>query len=115
MADLKTFRAANNIKQKDLSAYLNVTAPYLSQIEAGIRPLSKSLIEKIAENPYDWDLSYLYKERPSESPSPSLSQAKASKAEVANIVAAYEKSERLIVELNKKNFAIQTENDRLKE
>lgn len=41
MIDIKGFRKANGIKQKEICELLSIAQPYLSAIEQGGRPLSK--------------------------------------------------------------------------
>ena len=64
--DIKAFRKANRLSQKMLAEYLGVGQGFISQIEAGERPLPMNLLDKILANP-EWDISMIIPERESES------------------------------------------------
>lgn len=51
--NLKGFRKENGVSQQELAEYLGIGQGYVSQMERGDRPVQKSVIEKIKENP-DW-------------------------------------------------------------
>ena len=59
MDTIKTFRKCNKISHVALAEYLNVTQGFISQIEKGICPIPESVISKLLENPYNWDVSML--------------------------------------------------------
>lgn len=46
---LTVVRAAKGLQQKDLADLLGVTPSYISRIEKGERPMSKKMIEKLAD------------------------------------------------------------------
>lgn len=50
MFDLKRFRKENNLTQKQLAEYLNVTQGFVSQIEKGASQLPERYISKILED-----------------------------------------------------------------
>ena len=64
--DLKAFRKANRLSQQKLAEYLGVGQGFISQIEAGERPLPMNILDKILENK-DWDTSGLMPETTHES------------------------------------------------
>ena len=53
--DLRKFRKANGIKQQELADFLGIGQGYVSQMERGDRPISKSVMEKIESNP-EWKI-----------------------------------------------------------
>ncbi len=64
--DLKAFRKANRLSQAKLAEYLGVGQGFISQIEAGERPLPMNLLDKILGNK-DWNTTGIVPERPSDS------------------------------------------------
>lgn len=60
--EIKAFRTANNLEQKEVAEYLGVTRQQISQIENGKSGLSKENIRKLLSNPYGWDVSMLPKD-----------------------------------------------------
>lgn len=64
--DIKAFRKANRLSQKMLADFLGVGQGFISQIEAGERPLPMNLLDKILSNK-EWDISMIIPERESES------------------------------------------------
>lgn len=53
--DLKAFRKANGINQQELAEYLGIGQGFVSQMERGDRPIPKSIMEKILNNP-EWTI-----------------------------------------------------------
>ena len=52
---LRSLRERRGLRQAELADTLNVSAPYLSQLENDQRPLTTALIERLAELfPLDW-------------------------------------------------------------
>lgn len=46
---LTVVRAAKGLQQKELAELLGVTSSYISRIESGERPMSKKMVEKLAD------------------------------------------------------------------
>ena len=59
--DLKGFRKANGITQKELADYLGISNAFISQIEMGDRSLPKNQLSKILLNQMGWDTTELRK------------------------------------------------------
>ena len=59
MADLKRFRRDNNLSQEDLSNYLGVSIPFISQIETGKRDIPEHQLSKLLLNRMNWDVTAL--------------------------------------------------------
>lgn len=64
--DIKAFRKANRLSQKDLADFLGVGQGFISQIESGDRPMPMNLLDKILEHE-GWDTTSIVPERPVES------------------------------------------------
>ena len=64
--DIKAFRKANRLSQKDLADFLGVGQGFISQIESGDRPMPMNLLDKILEHE-GWDTTAIVPERPVES------------------------------------------------
>lgn len=64
--DIKAFRKANRLSQKDLADFLGVGQGFISQIESGDRPMPMNLLDKILEHE-GWDTTAIVPERPLES------------------------------------------------
>ena len=62
MADLKAFRATNNLYQKDLSEFLGVSIGFISAIERGDSKLPAEQLAKLLANTNGWDTTYLTSE-----------------------------------------------------
>lgn len=59
MIDLKAFRKANELTQKDLAEYLGVHHSFIANIETGRSLLPDEQLDKILSNNKGWDLSML--------------------------------------------------------
>lgn len=59
MADLKKFRRDNNLSQEDLSNFLGVSIPFISQIETGKRDIPEHQLSKLLLNRMNWDVTAL--------------------------------------------------------
>lgn len=59
MADLKRFRRDNNLSQEDLSNFLGVSIPFISQIETGKRDIPEHQLSKLLLNRMNWDVTAL--------------------------------------------------------
>lgn len=57
--DIKAFRKANNISQKQLANYLNVTQGLVSQWEAGKYKVPMSCIDQLIKNKEGWNMTPL--------------------------------------------------------
>lgn len=54
-SELRDLREVRKLRQADLAEKLDISAPYLSQLESGARPLNPALLEKLARLfPLDW-------------------------------------------------------------
>lgn len=62
MADLKAFRATNNLYQKDISEFLGVSIGFISAIERGDSKLPAEQLAKLLANTNGWDTTYLTSE-----------------------------------------------------
>ncbi len=61
-SDFVLFMKVNQLKQKEVAAYLDVTPQYISQIVKGLSKLQESRIKSLRENPA-WDSSMLNDEK----------------------------------------------------
>lgn len=59
LINLTAFRQRNNILQKELADYLDVSRGYISMIESGRSTIAKESLDKIYENPYHWNVEDL--------------------------------------------------------
>ena len=59
MKNFYKFLEVNNLKRKDLAAYLGVSGPFITQICKGERDLPAEKLAQIKQNPYGWDTSML--------------------------------------------------------
>lgn len=59
MIDLKAFRKANKLTQKDLAKYLGVHHSFIANIETGRSLLPNEQLDKILSNTNGWDISML--------------------------------------------------------
>ena len=55
MFDLKEFRRANGITQAELARYLDVSEPFISQVETGKAKLPQDKLEMLLNNDMGWD------------------------------------------------------------
>lgn len=62
MADIKAFRRANNLRQRELADYLGVSITFISHAETGISKLPKEKYFQILNNNNGWDVSMLLAE-----------------------------------------------------
>ena len=53
--NLKRFRAANGLSQRDLASFLGVTQGFISRVESGASPLPDTLLDAIC-NKTDWEV-----------------------------------------------------------
>ena len=53
--DIRKFRKANNISQKDLADFSGVTQGAVSQWESGLTNIPSSIFQKIMLNDKAWD------------------------------------------------------------
>lgn len=59
MIDIKEFRKENNLRQSDIAAYLGTSKSFISQIEAGKRPLPATMLSMLLNNDRGWSTSML--------------------------------------------------------
>lgn len=59
MKDFKGFIFFNNLSQKEVIEYLQVSKGYMSLVISGKKKLSEENFRKLIENPYGWDTSML--------------------------------------------------------
>lgn len=59
MADLRAFRKANKLKQKDLAKYLNTTCAFISMVETGTSKLPPEKLSLLLNNTEGWETSML--------------------------------------------------------
>lgn len=59
MADLRAFRKANKLKQKDLAKYLNTTCAFISMVETGASKLPPEKLSLLLNNTEGWETSML--------------------------------------------------------
>lgn len=59
MADLRAFRKANKLKQKDLAKYLNTTCAFISMVETGASKLPPEKLSLLLNNTQGWETSML--------------------------------------------------------
>lgn len=57
MTELKAFRKANNLLQKDLAEFLGVSREFISMAESGKAPLPYPHLRKLLDNEQGWDVS----------------------------------------------------------
>lgn len=54
MFDFKGFRRENNLTQIEVATYLGTSKSFISQIEAGTRPLPSAMLSKLLDNKKGW-------------------------------------------------------------
>ena len=59
MIDLKEFRKANNLLQKDVADYIGVSRGYIAMVESGKTSLPIKQLRKLLNNTLGWDISML--------------------------------------------------------
>lgn len=59
MKDFKGFIFYNNLSQKEVIEYLQVSKGYMSLVISGKKKLSEENFRKLMENPYGWDTTML--------------------------------------------------------
>ena len=59
--DIKAFREANNLTQKQLGDYLGIDKGFVSAIEHGKSKFPKAKLTLLLNNPHNWDVSMLCK------------------------------------------------------
>jgi transcriptional regulator with XRE-family HTH domain len=64
MKDFKGFIFYNNLSQKEVMKYLQVSKGYMSLVISGKKNLSEENFRKLIENPYGWDTSMLTSNQP---------------------------------------------------
>lgn len=64
MKDFKGFIFYNNLSQKEVMEYLQVSKGYMSLVISGKKNLSEENFRKLVENPFGWDVSMLREEQP---------------------------------------------------
>ena len=62
MANIRAFRSANCLIQKDLSEFLGVSITFISAVERGDSKLPAEQLAKLMGNPYGWDTTALTEE-----------------------------------------------------
>jgi transcriptional regulator with XRE-family HTH domain len=108
IVDLKAFRKANNLKQEDVSGYLDTSRVFISQVESGKSKLPSEQLEKLLSNPYGWDTTALT------SPAPTIS-TKVSGNGKANVQVGDNNHMDSDTELKMKVAVLEKENELLKE
>ena len=59
MFDFKGFRKENNLTQIEVATYLETSKSFISQIEAGARPLPSAMLSKLLDNKKGWSTAKL--------------------------------------------------------
>lgn len=59
MFDFKGFRKENHLTQIEVATYLNTSKSFISQIEAGTRPLPATMLSKLLDNKEGWSTAML--------------------------------------------------------
>lgn len=59
MFDFKGFRKENNLTQIEVATYLETSKSFISQIEAGTRPLPSAMLSKLLDNKKGWSTAKL--------------------------------------------------------
>lgn len=59
MFDFKGFRRENNLTQIEVATYLGTSKSFISQIEAGTRPLPAPMLSKLLDNKEGWSTAKL--------------------------------------------------------
>ena len=59
MFDFKGFRRENNLTQIEVATYLGTSKSFISQIEAGTRPLPSAMLSKLLDNKKGWSTAKL--------------------------------------------------------
>lgn len=59
MFDFKGFRRENNLTQIEVATYLGTSKSFISQIEAGTRPLPSAMLSKLLDNKKGWSIAKL--------------------------------------------------------
>ena len=57
--DIKAFRDANNLTQKELADYLGIDKGFISAIEHGKSKFPKAKLTLLLNNPHNWNVSML--------------------------------------------------------
>ncbi len=64
MIDLKRFRQENKLTQTDVANYLGTGKSFISQIEAGARPLPSQMYSRLLNNDRGWSTASLRENQP---------------------------------------------------
>ncbi len=103
--NIKAFRQANNLFQRDISEYLGTSIAFISAVERGSTKLPKDKLELLLHNDQGWDTSTLVPD------TPKSEDEKLTPATYANVLGAYGDLHLLIYD----NKRLTEENERLKE
>ena len=57
--NLKAFRLSNELSQKDLAEYLEVSIAFISSIERGLSKLPAEKLARLLENDREWETASL--------------------------------------------------------
>lgn len=103
--NIKAFRQANNLFQRDISEYLGTSIAFISAVERGNTKLPQDKLELLLHNDQGWDTSTLIPD------TPKSEDEKLTPATYANVLGAYGDLHLLIYD----NKRLTEENERLKE
>lgn len=116
--DVRAFLKANNLKQRDLARFLDVTEAAISNVVKGKASFSDENLIKILNNPYGWDTSMLTEsDQPEDSmaeqPEPDTSLVEYLKRKVAELEGKVEKLTDEKADLLQQNAVLKYENQLL--
>lgn len=103
--NIKAFRLANNLFQKDISEYLGTSIAFISAVERGSAKLPQDKLELLLDNDQGWDTSTLVPD------TPKSEDEILTPAAYTNVMGAYGDLHLLIYD----NKRLSEENERLKE
>lgn len=108
VVDIKAFRKANNLTQKELAEYLKIDKGFISAIEHGKSKFPKAKLTLLLNNPHNWDTSILTSQEALPDVSPA-ENASAYEMLINHLKQEIKDKDALITELRKEIWSLQQE------
>lgn len=108
VVDIKAFRKANNLTQKELAEYLKIDKGFISAIEHGKSKFPKAKLTLLLNNPHNWDTSMLTSQEALPDVSPA-ENASAYEMLINHLKQEIKDKDALITELRKEIWSLQQE------
>ena len=110
VVDIKAFREANNLTQKELAEYLKIDKGFISAIEHGKSKFPKAKLTSLLNNPHNWDTSMLTSQEALPDVSPT-ENASAYEMLINHLKQEIKDKDALITELRKEIWSLQQKLD----